>query len=68
MTDADRIAALEAENAALRAELASQHAEILSLSIYAPGRNVAQPIRMAPHVGPTNWAAWGIEPPIDAEQ
>ena len=52
---------LAMENSGLRAEIDRQHEEILHLRMYAPGRNVVQQIRMAPHVGPTNFEFYGIK-------
>ena len=45
----------------LRAEVARQHAEILHLMIYAPGRHVAREIVPIKQIAPTDWAAWGIK-------
>ena len=75
MTDADRIAALEAENAALKSRVFAAerdagtllqknvelHAEILHLRIYAPGRHVAREPQTIKQIAPTDWAAWGIK-------
>jgi hypothetical protein len=44
----------------LRAEVARQHAEILHLMIYAPGRNVVREPVPIKQIAPTNFAAWGI--------
>ena len=55
--DAEACALLE--RAAKRID--EQNAEILRLSIYAPGQHQARAIRMAPHVGPTNWRFYGLE-------
>ena len=41
------------------------HAEILHIRIYAPGLHQAHEIRMAPHVGPTDFAFYGL--PVETD-
>ena len=49
---------LEAENKQLRAE-------VTRLRLYAPGQHQANEIRMAPHIGPTNFAFYGL--PVETD-
>ena len=51
-----------AEYVALRNELDALRAEVARLRMFAPGGRAPHAISMAPHIGPTNFAAWGITP------
>ena len=59
MRESDYLA-MRSEVEALRTEVARQHAEILRLRLYAPGGRAPHKITMAPHVGPTNFAFYGM--------
>lgn len=48
--------------AEMRVEIKRLCEEVMHLRIYAPGQHQPHQIRMAPHVGPTDFAAWGITP------
>ena len=58
---AKELSDMRAEIAALKAEVARQHEEIMHLRMYAPGQREEHKPRPAPVIGPVNWRFWGLE-------